>query len=112
MNVDDIIEELKKIRETYGNAPCYLIGDFVASDTLDYIKVYGANKVVFFNKKNSWTRSSKTSVEHSPNMSKKQCNDYDMNNTGTAKKYGTINGAIAKQIFEDNDCNDYEEEVE
>ena len=56
MNIDDVIRELEKIRETYGNAPCFLIGDFVASDSLDLIKVYGANKVVFFNRKNSWTK--------------------------------------------------------
>ena len=28
----------------------------------------------------------KTSVEHLPNMDKKQCNDYDMSNTGREKQ--------------------------
>lgn len=44
MNIDDVIQTLKNIKKTYGNAPCYLIGDGVASDTLDHIKVYGTTK--------------------------------------------------------------------
>lgn len=56
MNIDEVIQTLKNIKKTYGNAPCYLIGDGVASDTLDHIKVYGTNKVIFFNKKDDWTQ--------------------------------------------------------